>query len=169
MTTGQEFILFRTDSHSSYEFAFPIRSSPSSATVEASMKWSSIDMVSHAVLLKTDGPRYRKGAAPDRENRWSHHILHHSEADGLTKWPITGPTPFLALSTCAARASTSNLLASRLYPVESGNLVRGSCHRELPWVRPDEEQPSCGQSKLLTAGAPAWLRRWDVRLLILEL
>ena len=56
MTVGQKFILSRTDSYSHYEFAFPIHSSPSSTTIQEFTKRSPIDVVSHTILLKSNGP-----------------------------------------------------------------------------------------------------------------
>lgn len=56
VTVGQKFILSRTDSYSHYEFAFPIHSSPSSTTIQEFTKWSPIDVVSHTILLKSNGP-----------------------------------------------------------------------------------------------------------------
>lgn len=52
VTVGQQFILSRTDSYFSYEFAFPIYSSPSRTTIQEFTKWSPIDKVSHTVLAK---------------------------------------------------------------------------------------------------------------------
>lgn len=86
VTVGQQFILSRTDSYSSYEFAFPIHRSPGRTTIQEFTKLSSIDKVSHIVLLKTNGLCYCKGAARDHENQWSHYMLRHSEADSLMKW-----------------------------------------------------------------------------------
>ena len=56
MTVGQKFILSRTDSYSHYEFAFPIHSCPSSTTIQEFTKRSPIDVVSHTILLKSNGP-----------------------------------------------------------------------------------------------------------------